>query len=145
MNTFRIVPHLLALAAYALAVPIGGDREKAEPSAGLRTFPLVAPAACGFVQATEALLVGHPDGAARIIEGVITGIGLVGSGAIAKHGTSVLGTATAASLWATRAIRVSVGLGAYYLAVALSFLILLTLRFVIPHEEGSQDPGKAEP
>ena len=131
MDTFRILPHLLALgAAYALAVPIGWDREKAERSAGLRTFPLVATAACGFVQATEVLLANHPDGAARIIEGVITGIGFIGGGAIVKHGTSVLGTATAASLWATGAVGVSVGLGVYDVAVVISFLIFVTLRFV---------------
>jgi uncharacterized membrane protein YhiD involved in acid resistance len=56
MNTFEIIPHILALAAaYALALPIGWNREKAERSASLRTFSLVALASCGFVQATESL------------------------------------------------------------------------------------------
>lgn len=146
MDSFRILPHLVALAAaYALAVPIGWDREKSERSAGLRTFPLVAVAACSFVQATEVLLAGHPDGAARIIEGVITGIGFIGGGAIVKHGTSVLGTATAASLWATGAIGVSVGVGAYDVALVVSVLIFATLRLVVPYKGGDQDPGTIEP
>lgn len=146
MDSFRILPHLIALAAaYGLAVPIGWNREKAERSAGLRTFPLVAVAACAFVQATEALLAGHPEGAARIIEGVITGIGFIGGGAIIKHGTSVLGTATAASLWATGAIGTAVALGAYDLAVAVSALIFVTLRFIAPHKGGGRDSGQAEP
>lgn len=141
MDTFRILPHLVALAAaYALAVPIGWDREKAERTAGLRTFPLVAIAACGFVQATEALLSHHPEGAARIIDGVITGIGFIGGGAILKHGTSVLGTATAASLWATGAMGVAVGLGAYDVAVTISVFIFATLRFVVvSKDKGSGD------
>jgi putative Mg2+ transporter-C (MgtC) family protein len=43
IDHFSVVPHLIALGiAYALAIPIGWDRERAERSAGLRTFPLVA-------------------------------------------------------------------------------------------------------
>jgi uncharacterized membrane protein YhiD involved in acid resistance len=76
----------------------GWDREKRARSAGLRTFPLVALASCGFVQASENLLVHSPDGMAKVIEGLITGIGFIGGGAILKQGTTVQGTATAASL-----------------------------------------------
>ncbi len=73
-GSFRIGPHLIALAvAYLLALPIGWNREKEERSAGLRTFPLVALATCGIVQATEHILAGHPEGTARIIEGLMTG------------------------------------------------------------------------
>lgn len=137
MDSFRILPHLLPLAAaYALAVPIGWDRERAERSAGLRTFPLVAIAACGFIQATEGLLAGEPEGQARVVEGVITGIGFIGGGAIIKHGTSVLGTATAASLWATGTVGISVALGAYDVAVVISVLTFVTLRFLSSKNEG---------
>jgi hypothetical protein len=69
---FRALPHLFALAlAYVLALPIGWNREHHERSAGLRTFPLVAIATCGIVQATEVILAGHPEGTARIIEGLM--------------------------------------------------------------------------
>lgn len=55
MDTFQILPHLRDLGiAYALSFPIGWDRERSERSAGLRTFPLVAIASCGFIQATRA-------------------------------------------------------------------------------------------
>lgn len=146
MDTYRILPHLAALgAAYVLALPIGWDREKAERSAGLRTFPLVALATCGFVQASETLLAQHPEGAARIVDGIITGIGFIGGGAIVKHGTAVLGTATAASLWATGAMGVAVGLGAYDVATVISVLIFVTLRFVVPHKGEGNDPGKPVP
>jgi putative Mg2+ transporter-C (MgtC) family protein len=84
-------------------LPIGWDRERNERSAGLRIFPLVAVASCGFVQATESLLAGSPEGQARIIEGLITGIGFIGGGAIIKQ-AGAEGTATAAGLWATGAI-----------------------------------------
>ena len=131
LDGFEIVPHLTALAiAYALAFPIGWDREKATRSAGLRTFPLVALASCGFVQATESMLAGSPEGTARIVEGLITGIGFIGGGAILKDGLSVRGTATAASIWATGAIGTAVGLGTLDVAVAISVLTFLTLKLL---------------
>ena len=43
-------------------------------------------AACGFVQATEGLAAAEPEAMARIVEGVITGIGFIGGGAILKGG-----------------------------------------------------------
>ena len=53
-NPFNVLPHVVALlVAYVLAIPIGWNREQEERSAGLRTFPLVAVATCGFIQASE--------------------------------------------------------------------------------------------
>ncbi|MBG0802270.1 MgtC/SapB family protein [Methylocystis sp. H4A] len=135
MDKFQILPHLAALAgAYALALPIGWDRERQDRSAGLRTFPLVALASCGFVQAAEQYMANSPDGMARIIQGVITGIGFIGGGAILKQGASVKGTATAASLWATGAIGAAVGLESYDVAVAIAVFTFLTLKVITPIE-----------
>jgi putative Mg2+ transporter-C (MgtC) family protein len=132
-NPFDILPHMAALAAaYILALPVGWNREKEERSAGLRTFPLVAVAACGFVQAAESLTVGEPEAMARIIEGIITGMGFIGGGAILRLKDSVKGTATAASLWATGAMGTAVGLGSYDVAVVLSLITLLTLWVLSP-------------
>lgn len=119
-------------AAYALAFPIGWDREREERSAGLRTFPLVALAACGFIQMTESWILSSPEAMARVVEGLITGVGFIGGGAIIKHGSTVRGTATAASLWAMGAVGAAVGLGSYDVAVAISLFTLVTLRIVSP-------------
>src|SRR5688572_7243777 len=132
-DTFNILPHLTALAiAYALAFPIGWDREREERSAGLRTFPLVAVATCGFVQAAEGVTQASPEATARIVEGLITGMGFIGGGAILRLKDSVRGTATAASLWATGAIGTAVGLGAYDIAVLLSLVTFITLKALTP-------------
>jgi putative Mg2+ transporter-C (MgtC) family protein len=140
LNSFQIIPHVMALAAaYALAFPIGWDRESEDRSAGLRTFPLVALASCGFVQATETLLAGSPEGIARIIEGLITGVGFIGGGAILKQGSSVHGTATAASLWATGAIGAAVGLGSYDVALTISIFTFLTLKLLAPLKRQTDD------
>ncbi len=64
---------------------------------------------------------------ARIVEGVITGIGFIGGGAILKGGGEVHGTATAASLWATGAIGVAVGLANYDIAAVVCLFTILTL------------------
>ncbi len=123
------VPHLAALMfAYVLALPIGWDRERNERSAGLRTFPLVAIAACGFIQAAETVTVGNPEATARVVEGLINGVGFIGGGAILVGKASTRGTATAASLWATGAIGAAVGLGAYDTAIVLSIVTFATLR-----------------
>ena len=140
LNNFDVLPHALALAvAYALALPIGWNREREERSAGLRTFPLVAIATCGFVQATETLTAGHPEAQARIIEGLIVGMGFIGGGAILKTMGSVQGTATAASLWVTGAIGVAVGLGSLDVAVMLAVVTFLTLWLAAPLKEIAQE------
>lgn len=73
-----------------------------------------------------------PEGSARIVDGLITGIGFIGGGAIVKDGSRVRGTATAASLWATGAIGAAVGLGSYDVACVISFFTSATLRFLLP-------------
>jgi len=69
---------------------------------------------------------------ARIIEGLITGMGFIGGGAILRLKDSVKGTATAASLWVTGAIGISVGLGTYDVALMLAVVTFLTLRILSP-------------
>lgn len=132
-DDFNVGPHALALLiAYLLALPIGWNREREERSAGLRTFPLVAIATCGLIQAAEPLTAGSPEAMARIVEGLITGMGFIGGGAILRLKDSVKGTATAASLWVTGAIGASVGLGSYDVAIMLSLATLTTLWLMSP-------------
>lgn len=144
-NDFEILPHLLALAvAYVLAIPIGWNREHHERSAGLRTFPLVALATCGFIQATESLLASSPEAMARVVEGLIVGMGFIGGGAIIRHEVSVQGTATAASLWVTGAIGAAVGLGSYDVAIVLAALTVLTLWVMEPLKRLGHLPPKEQ-
>ena len=132
-NSEEALSHLIYLAvAYALALPIGWNREREERSAGLRTFPLVSMAACGFVMVAIEVLGIESEGQARILEGLITGIGFIGGGAILKQGDRALGTATAASLWASGAIGAAVGYGQLDIAVILSLVLFLTLSLLAP-------------
>jgi putative Mg2+ transporter-C (MgtC) family protein len=143
---FDILPHAVALlAAYLLALPIGWNREQAERTAGLRTFPLVAIAACGFVQAAQSITGDSPEALARIIEGVIVGMGFIGGGAILQLKHSVKGTATAASLWVTGAIGIAVGVGSLDVAVILSVLTFLTLSVLSPLKPDAAEERDAPP
>ena len=143
-NPFEILPHTIALlVAYALALPIGWNREREERSAGLRTFPLVAIATCGFVQAAESVTIGNAEAMARIVEGLITGMGFIGGGAILRLKDSVKGTATAASLWVTGAIGVAVGLGSYDVALVLAIVAFATLRILSPLKQKIAGPEQS--
>lgn len=115
---------------YLLTAFIGWDREKEAHSAGLRTFPIVGMASCGYLLVLGA----QPDVAAqsRVLQGLITGVGFVGGGAILKEGATVRGTATAASIWNAGVIGASVAMGHIEIAVMLAALNLFTLRALLP-------------
>lgn len=121
--------------AYVLALPVAYNRETSSRSAGLRTFPLVAIAACGYVLVAFSILT-TTDAEARVIQGVVTGIGFIGGGAILKSGGNVSGTATAASIWTTGLIGIAVAAGRFEIAALLSLLTLATLSL------GSEVKGK---
>jgi putative Mg2+ transporter-C (MgtC) family protein len=119
---------LLAI-AYLLALPIAWNRERSSQSAGLRTFPLVAMASCGYMLVGIHVL-DSTDAEARVIAGLLTGIGFIGGGAILKHRDGVTGTATAASLWNTGLIGMAVAWRRLEIAIVLSLANWLTLWLV---------------
>lgn len=138
-----ILSRLISVAAaYVLSLPVAWDREQEARSAGLRTFPLVAVASCGFILLGTALSGESPDAQARVIQGVITGIGFIGGGAILKDGGSVRGTATAASIWNTGAIGAAAAFGRYEIGVILSLINFLTLRWLTPFKQDAKDDEK---
>ena len=112
--------------AYMLALPIGWERELSERQFGLRTFPLVAVVTCGFVLVGIAVI-SSTDGEARGIQGIITGIGFIGGGAIVKDKDKVSGVSSAASIWNTGAIGLAVAFSRFEIAILLAALNLFTL------------------
>jgi putative Mg2+ transporter-C (MgtC) family protein len=118
--------------AYLLALPIGWERERAEHSVGVRTFPLVAMASCGYVLLADNLSGGDAAARSRIIQGLTTGIGFIGGGAIMRGRGNVHGTATAASIWNTGVLGAAVASSRYEIAIILSLINLITLRFLMP-------------
>jgi putative Mg2+ transporter-C (MgtC) family protein len=125
------------LVAFVLALPIAWDRERRERSAGLRTVTLVAVSTCGFLMAGRASFAANADAESRLWQGLATGIGFIGSGAILKTATSVRGTATAASIWTTAVVGACVAYGNYDIAAVLSFLNYAVLRWLAPFKSES--------
>lgn len=124
--TFR-----LTLAAIAGALP-GLQRERVHVAAGLRTHMLVSLGAAIFVLASIDAQA-SVDATTRVIQGLATGIGFVGAGAILKSSENqkVHGLTTASSIWLTAALGTAAGLGRVWLTLlgsVLSLIILASLR-----------------
>ncbi len=118
------------LIAFILTLPIGWEREKKTGSIGMRTFPLVSLASCGYMLIGQSIAAEDPEALAKILYGLMTGIGFIGGGAILKENGSVHGTATAASIWNTGAIGAAVAFQRYEIAVALAIVNFGALRIV---------------
>ena len=133
-------PHIAAnilyiVLAYALAFPIGWERGKNYNVAGLRTFPIVAMASCGYALAANDLPDFSSDAVSRVIQGLVAGIGFIGGGAIVKEAGTVQGVATAASIWNTGAIGIAVAYGNLDIAITLAVVNFLTLWCLTPISE----------
>lgn len=143
-----ILLHLLG--ALAVGLLLGYERSYHGRAAGMRTYGLVCLASAaltvvnaypsmwyGGIGTQGAALAGDPT---RVIQGIVTGIGFLGAGVIMREGLSIRGLSTAASIWATSAIGIIIGLGFYAAAVAgavLSILVMSLLRPIerlLPHQ-----------
>jgi putative Mg2+ transporter-C (MgtC) family protein len=117
--------------AMILGAVIGAQRESLGKPAGLRTHMLVAMGGALFVLAP--LQSGMDlDGMSRVIQGIVTGIGFIGGGAILKlqEQRAIEGLTTAAGIWITAAVGIAVGLGRWGLAVASTILTWVTLSLI---------------
>ncbi|MGQ9888046.1 MAG: MgtC/SapB family protein [Aggregatilineales bacterium] len=122
----------MLLLAALLSMVIGLDRELHSP-AGLRTHMLVGLGACLFTQLS--IYAFHPGDPARIAAQVVTGVGFLGAGTILQRKHNVHHLTTTASIWATAAVGMAVGAGAWFLAILatlITWFILAVLRRVGP-------------
>lgn len=132
---------LRLVVAGVLAGFIGWEREQAGKPAGFRTHMVVGIAAALYVGTTAVVVQLYADGGSqmridptRAIYAVATGIGFLGGGMIllTPDHLRVRGLTTAASVWATAAVGIAAGLGAWLLAVAATLLLVAVLRLLRP-------------
>jgi putative Mg2+ transporter-C (MgtC) family protein len=120
--------------AAVLGAAIGLEREIHDHPAGMRTHLLVSLGAAIFTElsiysfqppggGTGAV----PTDPSRIAAQVVSGIGFLGAGAILKYGTSIRGLTTAASLWATAAIGMAAGAGAWVIGAVGAVIVIFSL------------------
>jgi len=126
------------LGALLLGLLVGYERSYHGRAAGMRTYGLVCMASAALT-----VLAGYPGywyaghsiastGAdpTRVIQGIVTGIGFLGAGVIMKEGFSISGLTTAASIWASAAIGIMVGVGFYAASMILALLAVLCMMWV---------------
>lgn len=137
--------------AYVLALPVGWYREREAHSVGVRTFPLVAMASCGYVMLAMPAYHNSIDAQSRVIQGLVAGIGFIGGGAILKAEGNVHGTATAASIWNTGVVGAAVAQDRFFMAAMLAAINLFALRVLLPWKlkldargEGKKESGASK-
>lgn len=141
LETLDVAMRLLA--ATAVGMIIGTNRDARGRPAGMRTMGLVAlGAAMIAVTATHLVsLQNQPDALSRtiqgVIQGVMAGIGFLGGGVlIQKQGTlEVHGMTTAAAIWATAALGITAGLASWPVFIIGAVLTLILLVVVHPLEK----------
>lgn len=113
------------LLAGILGAIVGMERERRHKSAGLRTHMLVCMGACLFsLLSVWAFPNGDPT---RVASNIVTGVGFLGAGVIVKNKGAIHDLTTAANIWATAAIGMAVGLGAWFLALCGTLIMWLVL------------------
>ena len=133
------------LAGLAIGTAIGLQRELTHKPAGLRTHMLVGLGTALFVVgAAESGM--HPDALSRIVQGLATGIGFLGGGAILKLTSEreVHGLTTAAGIWMTAAASAAAGLGEIAVALIGTLLGLLVLIVFRKLEKGLGHHGRKD-
>jgi len=121
------------IVATAAGMTLGWERSRENRQImGLRTLGLVGLASCIAVQAIvhSGLPNVNADAAGRVMQGILSGVGFIGAGAIVKHGITVLGTATAAGVWMTAAMGAAAAFHEWAIAIALSVLGFATLHLL---------------
>ena len=133
ISTWEILVRLLVAAV--LGGGIGIERELREHEAGLRTHVLVSVGSALFTLISAYAWTDFDFGPrtgisfdpTRIAAQIVTGIGFLGAGAIIRHGLTVRGLTTAATLWISAAVGMACGAGFFWAAVFGTALALATL------------------
>jgi putative Mg2+ transporter-C (MgtC) family protein len=128
---------LRLLLATAIGIIFGIERQRNNKPVGARTHVLIALAACliaiisayGFTGANQQYASGININAdpARLVTGILTGIGFIGAGIIFRTPTGVQGITTAAAVFLLATLSIAIGLGFYFLAGIATLIALLTM------------------
>ncbi|MBS1580827.1 MAG: MgtC/SapB family protein [Bacteroidetes bacterium] len=129
------------LIASGLGALIGLERQLKGKDAGVRTYAAVALGACTF--ALVGVHVGGQTIDTRIAANIVVGVGFLGAGMIIKQSDRIAGLTTAATVWATAAMGMSIAYGMYVLGALTALIIggLLLLRDKLPKGKPPTDEG----
>ena len=111
---------------------IGIERAESNHDAGLRTHTLVCLGSAGIMLMSQAMASQFGGDIGRLGAQVISGIGFLGAGCILINGNKIKGLTTAAGLWATACVGLSVGMGYYFISVSVTVLMLAVMLLMRP-------------
>jgi len=115
--------------AFIIGAIIGLEREFRSKPAGFRTMILISVGSCLYTILSKESNSTSPD---RIASNIVTGIGFIGAGVIFKEGISVNGLTTAALIWITAALGMSIGYHNYPLAIVVTIMVVIALFVLEP-------------
>ena len=107
---------------------LGINRDLHHKPAGLRTHSLVSLGSAVVVVVIVSLPGASADAVARVIQGLVTGVGFIGAGTILHARGAVVGLTSAATIWVVAAIGVALGATFYWEAAGTTLLVLLVLQ-----------------
>ena len=117
--------------ALILGGVLGFEREMSQRDAGMRTHMMVAVGAALFV--VVPLQAGFSqDNMSRVLQGLVSGIGFLGAGAIMKEGANITGLNTAATLWGSAAVGACAGADLIGEAVIAALFVLASNTLLRP-------------
>ncbi len=119
---FLWVDPALALTAVICGLLIGGERQRREKPAGLRTLSMVCLGSAVFTMMSYSFTSTTGD-SGRVAAQIVTGIGFLGAGVILHGRRVVSGVTTAAIIWVAAAIGMAVGAGYVFAGLGLSLLV----------------------
>ncbi len=124
--------------AMVLGLLLGYERSYHGRAAGMRTYGIVCMASAALT-----VFAGYPEfwwggslnhiaaiDPTRVVQGIVTGVGFLGAGVIMKEGLNISGLTTAASIWASSAIGVLVGVGLFGAAILLTALLVVLMMWM---------------
>jgi putative Mg2+ transporter-C (MgtC) family protein len=117
-----VLDAVLAVSAIICGILVGGERQRREKPAGLRTLALVSLGSATFTMASFAFTTTTGD-SGRVAAQIVTGIGFLGAGVILHGRRTISGMTTAAIIWVTAAIGMVVGSGYVFAGLGLSLLV----------------------
>lgn len=122
---FQVILPLVA--AVLLGGLIGLEREIHRKPAGLRTNILICLGAAVFTFIGFELRSYYDADVAKLLAGVITGVGFIGAGVLIQDRGGIHGLTSAATIWMVTAIGILCGLKLYTLAIVITLLVLFIL------------------
>lgn len=111
---------------------IGIERARTNHEAGLRTHLIVCLGAAGVMCMSELMHMEFGGDIGRIGAQVVNGLGFLGAGCIIVSGNRIKGLTTAAGLWTTACIGLSVGMGYYVISFTMVVLMLFAMWVLRP-------------